>query len=141
MLGSWKLTVAAAAIVLGAAAAPTVARAQAADTAAQVAPTHKHKHPLFRGITLTTDQRSQLKAIRAKYRPQIREARQNNDRATIKQLHGQMVGEARGVLTPDQQTQFDNNLQALKARKKAHSSATTPPTGTAQPAGTTQPTS
>jgi hypothetical protein len=42
----------------------------------------------------------------------------------MKQLHGQMVSEARGVLTPDQQKQFDSNLQALKARRKAQSSTT-----------------
>jgi Spy/CpxP family protein refolding chaperone len=129
MLGSWKSTVVAAALVLGTAAAPAMARAQAAapagdSAAAQAAPKHKHKHVLFRGITLTSDQRSQLKAIKAKYRPQFKEARQNNDRATMKQLHGQMVSEARGVLTPDQQKQFDSNLQALKARRKAQSSTT-----------------
>jgi Spy/CpxP family protein refolding chaperone len=74
---------------------------------------------LLRGITLSADQKSQFKAIRAKYQPQFKDARQANDRATMRQLRHQMMSEARGVLTPDQQKQFDSNLAALKAHRKA----------------------
>jgi Spy/CpxP family protein refolding chaperone len=140
MLGSLRSTIAAAAIGLATAAVPVVMHAQSAapagdSAAAQAAPAHRHRHPLFRGITLTSDQRSQLKAIRAKYHPQIKEARQSNDRATMHQLRGQMVSEARGVLTPDQQKQFDSNLQALKARRKAKTQGggATPAPAAAQP--------
>jgi Spy/CpxP family protein refolding chaperone len=119
----FRSTIALAALSLAFAAAPAALSAQAAtptdSTAPAAAPRHHHKHVLLRGIKLTDTQRTQMKAIRAKYRPQLRAARQANDKDTMHQLRGQMMGEARGVLTPDQQQKFDANLAALKQHHKA----------------------
>jgi Spy/CpxP family protein refolding chaperone len=128
-----RSTLALAALSLGLVAAPAVAMAQSAaptDAAPPAAATsgshHHHRHVLLRGIKLTSDQKTQLKAIRAKYKTQIHQARQSNDRDTVRQLRTQMVGEARAVLTPDQQKQFDSNLAAVHARRKAAGTTPTP---------------
>jgi Spy/CpxP family protein refolding chaperone len=127
-----RSTIALAALSLGLVGAPAVVVAQAAAPAesaasAQAAPQgHHHRHPLLRGITLSADQKAQFKAIHAKYHPQFKEARAANDRQTMRQLRHQMISEARGVLTPDQQKQFDSNLAALKARRKAASQQPAP---------------
>jgi Spy/CpxP family protein refolding chaperone len=122
----FRSTIALAALSLGLVGAPALATAQAAAPADQAAPAqaapqqrHHHRHALLRGIKLSADQKAQFKAIRAKYHPQFKEARQANDRATMRSLRKQMITESRGVLTPDQQKQFDGNLAALKARRKA----------------------
>jgi Spy/CpxP family protein refolding chaperone len=131
-----RSTIALAALSLGLVAAPAAVSAQSAaptdsaPAAAQAAGQHRHHHPLFRGITLSSDQKTQLKAIRAKYGPQIKQARQANDRQTAHQLRGQMVSEARGVLTPDQQQKFDANLAALKQRHKSAPTAAPAPSPT-----------
>jgi len=124
----FRSTLALAALTLACAAAPAALSAQSAtpadstSTSAPAASSHKHHgHKLFRGITLTENQRTQLRAIQAKYKPQFHSAREANDRATMHQLRDQMVGEARGVLTPDQQTQFDANRAALKQHHKKQS--------------------
>jgi Spy/CpxP family protein refolding chaperone len=121
-----------AALSLAFAAAPAVVRAQAAaptDSAAAVTPKHHHQHKLLRGITLSDSQRTQLRAIHAKYKPQFRQARDANDRATMHQLRGQMIDEARGVLTPEQQQQFDANRANLKQKHgKSQPAATAAPT-------------
>jgi Spy/CpxP family protein refolding chaperone len=134
-----RSTFAIAALAVGFAAAPAVVRAQAAaptDSGVAVTPTQHHRHhrhPLFRGITLSDSQRTQLRAIHAKYAPQFRDARQANDRATMKQLHAQMVDDARGVLTPDQQQQFDTNRASMKSHRKSPSGATPAPQPTPTP--------
>jgi Spy/CpxP family protein refolding chaperone len=131
-----RSTIALAALSLGLVAAPAVVSAQSAapadsaPAAAQATGQHRHHHPLFRGITLSSDQKTQLKAIRAKYGPEIKQARQANDRQTAHQLRGQMVSEARGVLTPDQQQKFDANLAALKQRHKSAPTAAPAPSPT-----------
>jgi Spy/CpxP family protein refolding chaperone len=98
-----------------------------------------HRH-LFRGVKLTSEQRARLKAIRGQYRPQLKtlrhEARLNHvafrraeaardstamtaartkmqdTRTQFATLRDHWRADARGVLTPDQQEQFDRNLQA-----------------------------
>jgi Spy/CpxP family protein refolding chaperone len=126
----FRSTIALAALTVAFAAAPAVVSAQTAapaDSAAAVTPTHHHAHHrLLRGITLTDSQRTQLKAIRAKYGPQLKQARQAHDSATMQQLRGQMIGEVRGVLTPDQQKQLDTNLAKLKARRESKSGTPAP---------------
>ena len=122
----FRSTIALAALTVAFATAPAVVSAQAAapaDSAAAVTPKHHHHghHRLLRGITLTDSQRTQLKAIRAKYGPQFKQAHQANDRATMQQLRGQMMGEVRGVLTPDQQKQLDANIAEMKARRQSKS--------------------
>jgi Spy/CpxP family protein refolding chaperone len=130
----FRSTIALAALAVAFAAAPAVVSAQAArpaDSAAAVTPKHHHgHHRLLRGITLTDSQRTQLKAIRAKYGPQFKQAHQAKDRATMQQLRGQMMGEVRGVLTPDQQKQLDANIAKMKAHRQSKSetpAATTTP--------------
>jgi Spy/CpxP family protein refolding chaperone len=144
MLKSLRSKIALAALAAGFAAVPSLARAQSAtttDSAAVAQPKHRHHHPLFRGITLSDSQRTQLRAIRAKYGPQFRDARQAKDRATIKQLRGQMVDEARGVLTPEQQQQFDTNRANVKKHFKKSQSGATPATpATPAPAAAPTPT-
>ena len=61
-------------------------------------------HALLRGVNLTDAQKAQVKVINQKYRSQFEALRQ------------QEAGEIRGVLTSDQQTTFDANLQQFKAR-------------------------
>jgi Spy/CpxP family protein refolding chaperone len=98
---------------------------------------HRRHARLFRGVHLTTDQRAKLSTIRDQYRTQsrvlfhqIRTARHaaraatartdtaavSAARATMRDAHAkfaslrtQWKSDARGVLTPDQQTQFDKN--------------------------------
>lgn len=98
---------------------------------------HRHHHSrLFRGVHLTTDQRAKLSTIREQYRTQARPlfrqmrtarhavrsaartdtAAVSTARATMRDAHAkfaslrtQWMTDARGVLTPDQQTQFDKN--------------------------------
>jgi Spy/CpxP family protein refolding chaperone len=127
----FRSTIALAALSLVFAAAPAALSAQTAaptdSTAPATASRHHHKHVLLRGIKLTDTQRTQLKAIKAKYRPQLRAAHQANDKDTMHQLRGQMIGETRGVLTPDQQQKFDANLAALKQHHKAAPTATPAP--------------
>jgi Spy/CpxP family protein refolding chaperone len=95
---------------------------------------------LFRGVKLTSEQRARLKNIRGQYRPQLKtlrhEARLNHavlrraeaahdstamtaartkmqdTQAQFATLRDHWRADARGVLTPDQQAQFDRNLQA-----------------------------
>ena len=74
----FRSTIALAALSLVFAAAPAALSAQTAaptdSTAPATASRHHHKHVLLRGIKLTDTQRTQLKAIKAKYRPQLRAA-------------------------------------------------------------------
>lgn len=108
----------------------------------------RHHHRLFRGVKLTTDQHAKLASIRGQYRTQAkplfaqmrsaradyRTARGKNDttamtaaRAAMRDtrtqfgtMRKQWVSDARGVLTPDQQAQFDKNLAKMQARYERH---------------------
>lgn len=108
----------------------------------------RHHHRLFRGVKLTTDQRTKLATIRGQYRTQAkplfaqmrsaradyRTARDKNDttamtaarsamrgaRTQFATMRKQWVSDARGVLTPDQQAQFDKNLAKMQARYESH---------------------
>jgi Spy/CpxP family protein refolding chaperone len=110
---------------------PATSRAQQASTDSTPTATakpHRHHrlaHALFRDVNLTKDERGQLKAIHQKYAPQIKTAHQSGDKATIRSLRTQEIDEMRGVLTPDQQTKFDANRAAIRARMKQRN--TTPP--------------
>jgi Spy/CpxP family protein refolding chaperone len=119
--------VAASAVVVPSVHAQTVAANAPATVGGDTVPANAvqaHRHHGFRrlmkGVNLTSDQKGQMKAIVAKYKPQFKEARQANDRATMKQLRQQMMSDARGVLTPDQQATFDANRAALKAQYQKH---------------------
>ncbi|SRR5579863_6594867 len=102
---------------------------------------------LFRGVHLTADERGKLATIREQYRTQlkplfhqIRTARHairtaaaradtaavSTARATLRDARGkfravrsQWVSDVRGVLTPDQQAQFDKNVARMQSRDGA----------------------
>jgi Spy/CpxP family protein refolding chaperone len=81
---------------------------------------------LFRGIDLTDQQKQQVRTIREKYRPQYQAlrkpanadgVRQRPDSATMAQVRSiaeKERGEVRAVLTPAQQTVFDQNLARIR---------------------------
>ena len=108
----------------------------------------RHHSHLFRGVNLTADERGKLSAIRDQYRAQlqplmhqIRTARHsmrtaaakadsagvNAARATLRDVRSkfsaartQWRSDVRGVLTPDQQAQFDKNVARMQSRHAAH---------------------
>ncbi|MGH7720963.1 MAG: Spy/CpxP family protein refolding chaperone, partial [Gemmatimonadaceae bacterium] len=99
---------------------------------------------LFQGVNLTEEQRTQFRAVHERYREQLatlresarpdmqaaREARQKGDTAAarvafertsdereqMKALAEKRQGEIRNVLTADQRTVYDRNVQELKQR-------------------------
>ncbi|NUQ20481.1 MAG: hypothetical protein HOQ09_05915 [Gemmatimonadaceae bacterium] len=100
---------------------------------------------LMRGVNLTDAQKSQIRAIHQKYQAQFksirdankpardeaRAARQRGDTAAARaafeksrdqfqSLRQQELNEVRGVLTPDQQTTFDANVQRMQTRHERH---------------------
>jgi len=117
---------------------PATSRAQQAstDSTAAVAPHRHHRfaHRLFKGVSLTDAEKTQMRAIHEKYAAQVKAARQSGDKATVRTLRTQQLDEMRGVLTPDQQTTFDANRAALRARVKK---STTP--SSAVPSSSTAP--
>jgi Spy/CpxP family protein refolding chaperone len=111
---------------------PATSRAQQAspDSTPTAAPHRHHRfaHRLFKGVSLTDAEKTQMRAIHEKYAAQVKTARQSGDKATVRTLRAQQVDEMRGVLTPDQQTTFDANRAALRARaKKSATPSSTPP--------------
>jgi Spy/CpxP family protein refolding chaperone len=84
---------------------------------------------LLKDITLTDAQKAQIKTIREKYMPQqmaLRKAVQatgapadDATRARMKDLRTQQANEIRAILTTDQQTTFDHNLQEMKEHMEA----------------------
>lgn len=103
---------------------------------------------LFKDITLTADQKAQVKAISDRYRAQrqslaesmkpamteVRNARQRGDtvaaraafdrtadtRSKLTALREQELREVRGVLTAAQQTTFDRNVADMKTKMEQH---------------------
>lgn len=130
--------------------ATTVAAAQSTEQAPRTehaARPHRGRHgerALFRGITLTQEQKTQIRAIHKKYaeqgkplfqamRPVMQEARADRQRGDtaaakaawqktsaqreqLRALRTQETADVRAVLTADQQKQFDQNVATLKAR-------------------------
>jgi Spy/CpxP family protein refolding chaperone len=74
---------------------------------------------LFTGITLSADQQSQIQAIRARHQADTQglDPRNNpDDRAKMMQNMQTQIGEVRAILTPDQQTVFDQNVAEMRNR-------------------------
>jgi Spy/CpxP family protein refolding chaperone len=77
---------------------------------------------ILTGITLTEAQQAKFTEIQAKYAPQLTAAREGagGDRAAMMKamtsINDKMYPELRAVLTPEQQTVFDKNLEERKAR-------------------------
>lgn len=85
---------------------------------------------LMNGITLTDSQQTQVQAIEDKYAPQMqqfrekmRDARQNGtpmDSASMQAMRDTSKkerDEIRAILTPDQQSKFDDNVKSMMARR------------------------
>jgi Spy/CpxP family protein refolding chaperone len=75
---------------------------------------------LFTGISLTTDQQAQVDSIRARHRTDMQglDPRNNpDDRQKMMQSMQAQMSEIRAVLTPDQQTIFDQNVQKMRDRR------------------------
>jgi Spy/CpxP family protein refolding chaperone len=88
---------------------------------------------LLRGITLTDAQKTQIEAVRAKYRTegkelrdQMKASREKNarpDSATMARRRTLMENERndmRAILTPEQRATFDQNLTKLRESMTAH---------------------
>lgn len=71
-------------------------------------------HHFMSGITLTDAQRSQLSALIQQFR-QTHPPGSAFDRTGMRTLHQKMFA----VLTPEQQTQFEANLQQMRAQRAA----------------------
>lgn len=121
--------------------APNAANPPAAVTPARH---HSHYRELFRGVQLTADQQSKIRASHAQHRTEartlhqqmgsarvtLRSAKESKDTAALAtaranmhtirsqfvSMRSQWMAETRAVLTPSQQAQFDANAAALKAR-------------------------
>lgn len=76
----------------------------------------------LRAITLSADQQQRIDAIRARYRTEMEQMRQQapGDREAMRTHMREMMekqqGEIRAVLTADQQRQFDRNVAEMRAR-------------------------
>lgn len=77
---------------------------------------------LLRGIALSEDQQQRITAIRSRYGVEMHhagdESRRDREgsREKARALTEQRTNELRGVLTAEQQIQFDRNLAELRAR-------------------------
>jgi hypothetical protein len=78
---------------------------------------------LLRGITLSSDQQQRVDAIRARYRSQMDQMRQQSggDRTAMRdQMRSTMerqMAEIRDVLNDDQRRQFDQNVAEMRSRR------------------------
>ncbi len=148
-LGGASLLAAQAATPAAAPPATAATAAQPAPPAGRdMARHHRGARRLFHGVKLTPDQHAKLTAIREQYRTQakpliqqlrservaLRDARTRADtaaesaaRSKIQDARNQLrtmrehwTTDARAILTPAQQVQFDKNLAAMKARWQRH---------------------
>jgi Spy/CpxP family protein refolding chaperone len=77
---------------------------------------------LLRGITLSVDQQQRVDTIRARYRGQMDQMRQQNGgnrdayRTQMRTMMEKQMAEIRAVLTSDQQAQFDQNVAEMRSR-------------------------
>ena len=77
---------------------------------------------LFQGITLTSEQRAKVDSIQKHYREQMPSLTPGTppDSATREKIRGLLRHQAddiRAVLTPEQQSVFDKNVAAMRARR------------------------
>ena len=78
---------------------------------------------VLRGITLSADQQQRIQGIRASYRTQIQEAREQEGRGgaareRVQELMEKQRTEIRAVLTSDQQAQYDRNIEEMRDRMR-----------------------
>lgn len=79
---------------------------------------------ILHGITLTEAQKTQQKAIREKYAPQMMEVRKASqtsgtpmDEAKLSEIRAAQLAELRAILTAEQQVIFDRNVAEMRARR------------------------
>ncbi len=85
---------------------------------------------LFEGISLSSDQQAQVDSIRARHRGDMQglDPRNNpDDRQKMMQSMQAQMSEIRAILTPDQQTIFDQNVQKMRERRGGRGNGGTPP--------------
>jgi Spy/CpxP family protein refolding chaperone len=112
--------VAATVIQTGAAFAQTAPQAAAPPAAAQ----RHHHSALFRGLNLTSNQKSQIKSIRQKYRAQNQTITDRTQRRESMRAQRQ---EIMAVLNPDQRAKFQQRLQTLRQRHNQNQQAPNAP--------------
>lgn len=75
---------------------------------------------LLNGITLTSDQRTRLDSLQARHQSEMQglDPRNNEgDRAKMRQMMQSHMAELRALLTPEQQTVFDRNVEEMRSRR------------------------
>ena len=81
---------------------------------------------MLEGLNLTKDQRDQINVIRDRYKLQADSMRMggaahdSTSRSAFRSLMMQEMHEIRGVLTPDQQKQFDDRMAQMRERRRQH---------------------
>jgi Spy/CpxP family protein refolding chaperone len=79
---------------------------------------------MLEGLNLTKDQRDQIAVIRDRYKLQADSMRMggaahdSTNRSAFRSLMMQEMHEIRGVLTPDQQKQFDDKMAQMRERRR-----------------------
>jgi Spy/CpxP family protein refolding chaperone len=79
---------------------------------------------MLEGLDLTKDQRDQINVIRDRYKLQADSMRMggaahdSTSRSAFRSLMMQEMSEIRGVLTPDQQKQFDDKMAQMRERRQ-----------------------
>lgn len=79
---------------------------------------------MLEGLNLTKDQRDQINVIRDRYKLQADSMRMggaahdSTSRSAFRSLMMQEMREIRGVLTPDQQQQFDDRMAKMRERRQ-----------------------
>lgn len=82
---------------------------------------------MLEGLNLSKDQRDQINLIRDRYKLQadsmrMGAPRDSTSRSAFRSLMMQEMREIRGVLTPDQQKQFDDRMAKMRERREQHGS-------------------
>ncbi|HWZ58871.1 MAG TPA: Spy/CpxP family protein refolding chaperone [Gemmatimonadaceae bacterium] len=70
---------------------------------------------LLQGISLTDAQQAKVDSIRASYQASM----SSGDRQQMRESMRKQAADIRSILTPDQQTQFDQNLAAMRSRSRS----------------------
>lgn len=85
---------------------------------------HGPRNPALNGMTLSAAEKANIKAVRSKYAPQLRNARGSqmtaDQRAQAKQLRLSEQNEIRSALSPANQAKFDANVARMRKRRQAH---------------------
>lgn len=73
---------------------------------------------LFQGITLTDAQQKSVDSVKAAYQPQMEQLRGQGpaSRSQMRDLRQRQIADFRSILTSDQQSAFDKNVDAMRSR-------------------------